>query len=75
MNKTAIAGLLLVLTGCAPTVYYKDGATAHDFNRALASCRVEAAMVPHTNDGLFDAVIGRQTIRNCLIAQDWEPKS
>jgi hypothetical protein len=72
LQVATLGAAIIALQGCAPTKYYKEGSTAQDFNRDMARCRVTAAMVPHTSDGLYDAAIGMQTVRNCMIAQDWE---
>ena len=61
--RTAWTVVLLAacaLCGCAETKCFKAGSTEQDFQRALAGCRVQAAMVPPSADrdwgsGLFDA--------------------
>jgi hypothetical protein len=61
--RTAWTVVLLAacaLCGCAETKYFKAGSTEQDFQRALAGCRVQAAMVPPSADrdwgsGFFDA--------------------
>lgn len=72
---------LLALAGCAITPaperqWYKKGASEEDFQRALAGCRVQGAMVPQSNDGgvggtLFQTAIMMQTVDNCMRAQGY----
>ena len=44
--KWGVIGALLVLTGCASMKYTKAGASDEDYQRAIAGCRVQGAMVP-----------------------------
>jgi hypothetical protein len=74
--------MLLTLAGCAttPTKYVKPGATEEDFQRALAGCRVQGAMVPAAagtgaGDELFQTAIMMQTIENCMRAQGFVKQS
>jgi hypothetical protein len=74
--KRSVIGALLALTGCASMNYTKAGASDEDYQRAIAGCRVQAAMVPNTGDGstgdnLFHTAIVGQTIQNCMRAQGW----
>jgi hypothetical protein len=75
MGKTSIAiVMLLTLAGCASPKYVKAGATDEDYQRALAGCRVQGAMVPNAQgtgagDELFRTAIMMQTIENCMRAQ------
>ena len=76
MKRFFIGGLLLALTGCASETYIKAGASDEDYQRAIAGCRVQAAMVPNTGigamgDDLFHTAIVGQTIQNCMRAQGW----
>jgi hypothetical protein len=74
-GKKSIAILmLLALAGCAAPKYIKPGATEEDFQRALAGCRVQGAMVPPAagtgaGDELFRTAIMMQTTENCMRAQ------
>jgi uncharacterized protein YceK len=77
--KWIAIGVLLALAGCASVTYIKDGASDEDYQRAIAGCRVQAAMVPNTGDGstgdnLFHTAIVGQTIENCMRAQGWVTK-
>lgn len=75
-QKTIAVLMLLALGGCvtASPKYVKPGATDEDFQRALAGCRVQGAMVPSAADAgggeeLFQTAIMMQTIDNCMRAQ------
>ena len=71
--------MLLAVAACASAPerkYYKEGASEEDFQRALAGCRVQGAMVPQSTDGgagesLFQTAIMMQTIENCMRAQGY----
>lgn len=84
MGEKLIAILmLLTLAGCAttPTRYVKPGATEEDYQRALAGCRVQGAMVPPAaagagaGDELVQTAIMMQTIENCMRAQGFVKQS
>lgn len=75
MKRFVTCGLL-ILTGCASAKYVKEGASNEDHERALAGCRVQAAMVQNTGNGsvgdnLFHTAIVGKTIENCMRAQGW----
>lgn len=83
--------LACALCGCANGAmssrpeYFKTGSNEQNYQRALAGCRVQGAMVPQSQnsgnslsdagDSLFQTAIMMQTIKNCMIAQGWTPKS
>lgn len=77
--------LASALCGCASgPEYFKTGSNEQDYQRALAGCRVQGAMVPQNQnsgnslsdagDSLFRTAIMMQTIKNCMIAHGWTPK-
>lgn len=76
MIKRFILWTMLLLTGCASAKYTKDSASDEDYQRAIAGCRVQAAMVPTTGNGsmgdnLFHTAMVGKTIENCMRAQGW----
>ena len=68
--------IALALVGCAPTLWYKNGATTQDFNRESYVCEREAyqgayvtygygVATPHPNVGLYN---------RCMVAHGWYTK-
>ena len=82
MGKKSMAILIYsTLAGCATpqTIYVKPGASDEEFQRALAGCRVQGAMVPPATgtgagEELFQTAIVMQTIENCMRAQGFVVK-
>jgi hypothetical protein len=75
MRAIAIA---LLLAACAPTVYHRPpGATSEQFERQIARCRMNAAMIPppapsnDPGDALFHTAIVGKTIENCMRAEGY----
>ena len=68
----------LLLAGCAPTTYQRPpGATEETFQRTLARCRVQSAMIPppppsdDPGDALFHTAIVMKTTENCMRAEGY----
>jgi hypothetical protein len=80
---TVTVGALIVLPGCAKTIYEKPGATAAEFNQDLATCNYEAATHTQIPSNPFltgmsaslDVGLRRNELLGlCLQAKGWRPQ-
>ena len=60
--------------GCgSPSTYYKSGATQDEYDRAMATCRMKADMIPaDPNVGkLGQIAVDMDFMDNCMVSQGW----
>lgn len=78
--------MCVVLAGCAPQRWNKPGGTDQEFQRDMASCRMQVAMVPQRQApygsgagagmvsagvSLENAAIQMQFMDDCLTSRGW----
>jgi PBP1b-binding outer membrane lipoprotein LpoB len=75
MRLSSVILVALLLTGCTTTTYYDlpSGKTNEDFQRALAKCRAQSAMIPPdpSMNGFFQIAMLQAYINNCLRADGY----
>ncbi len=72
MRPWGIVLIALSLTGCMTQTYFNlpPGKTNEDFQRTLAKCRAQSAMLP-PDPSLMGTAIMQQYILNCLRAEGY----
>lgn len=70
-NLTIIAGLALVLGGCAQTIWLKPGASQQDFVSDQYSCNRDTHQSGHFGEGLIGAINMQEFYDSCMNAHGW----
>lgn len=74
MKKIILCLIVFVVCSCAPTVFYKDGATQADFKRDSYGCEKDARQSGYYGQGLAGAINMKQFYRRCMEACGYEVK-
>lgn len=67
----AILIATLLLAGCAPTVWYKAGATQADFNTDSYGCEKDARQSGYFGSGLAGALEMKDFYGRCMVAHGY----
>ena len=58
--------IVILLAGCAPTIWNREGATEKDFNMDRGQCNAQALSVPGATNLQRNAVFD-----NCMVGKGW----
>jgi len=63
--------IALLISGCAPTVWVKNGATQQDYNKDSYDCEKDSRQSGYFGDGLTGSINIQAFFNKCMIAHGW----
>ena len=63
--------LVFVLSGCAETIWDKQGATQADFNKDSYECERDARQSGYFGSGLAGSLAMKEFYERCMVARGW----
>jgi uncharacterized protein YceK len=84
MKTLLVISTAIILTGCAPTVLNKPGATQGEYSSDMAQCEYDAVKYAGTSDPSMRTAIGagiEQGLRQrdlklaCMKSKGWSPQA
>jgi hypothetical protein len=73
MLNVLVGALLLLLVGCAPGHYVKDGMTSQDFDKDHFDCEMRVVTIygGWARMGAGEAIMAGQDIHRCLLTKGY----
>lgn len=71
MKRLIAVGILLVVAGCARTIWNKPGASQQDFATDSYACEKDARQSGYFGGGFVGAANFQGFVNRCMVAHGW----